>query len=234
VPKSTRADRPPTPRASAGEAESHLASRDARLRAVIEKVGPLAIPHDRSGTAFEALARSIVHQQLGGKAAATIHGRVLALFPEQRVHPEALLTIDDAALRGAGLSRNKLFALRDLGSKVIDGTVPSVKAMGQMTDDAIVEQLVKVRGIGRWSAEMLLIFHLGRPDVLPVNDFGVRNGFMIAYRKTAMPTPTELARAGEKWRPFRSAASWYLWRAVDLARRAAAESSPKARKASKT
>ncbi len=108
--------------------------------------------------------------------------------------------------------------MRDLASKVLDGTLPTVKGMEGMADEAIVEQLVKVRGVGRWTAEMLLIFRLGRPDVLPVHDYGVRHGLKLAYRRRAMPTPAELARAGEKWRPFRTAASWYLWRAVDLAR----------------
>lgn len=211
-------------------AERHLSARDARLATIIEQVGPLTLPRDPSKTAFETLARSIVYQQLGGKAAATIHGRVLDLFPERRAHPEALLGLDDAALRGAGLSRNKLLALRDLAAKVMDGTVPTIQAMGRMTDDAIVEQLVKVRGIGRWSAEMLLIFRLGRPDVLPIHDFGVRHGYKLAYRKREMPTPAELEAAGEKWRPFRTAASWYLWRAVDLARRAKAEGATPAAK----
>jgi 3-methyladenine DNA glycosylase/8-oxoguanine DNA glycosylase len=233
VPKATRGPKSLTTGASMREAEHHLASRDERLRLVIAKVGPLVLRRDPTRSSFEALARSIVYQQLAGKAAAAIHGRVLALFPDQRAHPEALLGIDDASLRGAGLSRNKLLALRDLGSKVLDGTVPSVEAMRAMTDDAIVEQLVKVRGIGRWSAEMLLIFRLGRPDVLPVHDYGVRNGFKIAYRKRAMPTPAELARAGEKWRPFRTAASWYLWRAVDVARSERTEGRDLVRKTSK-
>jgi 3-methyladenine DNA glycosylase/8-oxoguanine DNA glycosylase len=196
----------------------HLASRDARLRPIIEKVGPVRLKLDASKTTFEALAESIVYQQLTGKAAATIHGRVLALFPGERARPDAVLTIGDDALRGAGLSRGKILAVRDLASKVLDGSLPTVKGMAGMTDEAIVEQLVKVRGIGRWSAEMLLIFRLGRPDVLPVHDYGVRLGLKLAYRKRTMPTPAELARAGEKWRPFRTAASWYLWRAVDLAR----------------
>jgi 3-methyladenine DNA glycosylase/8-oxoguanine DNA glycosylase len=201
------------------EAERHLSSRDTRLGAVIEKVGPMTLRRDPRATTFEALAESIVYQQLTGKAAATIHGRVLALFPDGRARPEAVADLDDAALRGAGLSRGKILAVRDLASKVLDGTVPTIERMRRMTDDAIVEHLVQVRGIGRWTAEMLLIFRLGRPDVLPVHDYGVRHGFKLTYNKRAMPTPTELARAGEKWRPFRTAASWYLWRAVDLARK---------------
>ncbi|MGH7436767.1 MAG: DNA-3-methyladenine glycosylase family protein [Polyangiaceae bacterium] len=215
------------------EAHMHLASRDARLRRVIDEVGPVVLPRDPSKSAFETLMRSIVYQQLAGKAASTIHGRVLALFPDGRAHPEALVGLRDAELRGAGLSRNKLLALRDLADKVMDGTVPSIQTMGRMTDDAIVEQLVKVRGIGRWSAEMLLIFRLERPDVLPVHDFGVRYGFQLAYGKRALPTPADLTRAGEKWRPFRTAASWYLWRAVDLHRRKNTEAKAPAPKSAK-
>jgi 3-methyladenine DNA glycosylase/8-oxoguanine DNA glycosylase len=199
-------------------AERHLASSDARLRAVIEKVGPVRLRLDRSATTFEALTESIVYQQLTGKAAATIHGRLLALFPGKRARPEAVRGIGDDALRGAGLSRSKILAVRDLADKSLDGSLPSVRSMHGMADEAIVDQLVKVRGIGRWTAEMLLIFRLGRPDVLPVHDYGVRHGFKLAYRKRAMPTPAELSRAAEKWRPFRTAASWYLWRAVDLMR----------------
>jgi 3-methyladenine DNA glycosylase/8-oxoguanine DNA glycosylase len=216
------------------EAHTHLASRDARLRKVIDEVGPVALARDPSKSAFETLMRSIVYQQLAGKAASTIHGRVLALFPDGRAHPEALVGLGDDALRGAGLSRNKLLALRDLADRVLDGTVPSIQAMGRMTDDAIVEQLVKVRGIGRWSAEMLLIFRLERPDVLPVHDFGVRYGFQLAYGKRALPTPADLTRAGEKWRPFRTAASWYLWRAVDLHRRKTAEAKTPAAKSAQS
>ena len=114
-----------------------------------------------------------------------------------------------------------MLALRDLAARTLDGTVPSIRALHALSDDAIVERLVKVRGIGRWTVEMLLIFRLGRPDVLPVADFGVRHGFKLAYGKREMPSPRELERIGEKWRPFRTAASWYLWRAVDLSRQKA-------------
>jgi 3-methyladenine DNA glycosylase/8-oxoguanine DNA glycosylase len=196
----------------------HLSSRDARLARLIVQVGPIDIRLDSTQSAFEALSRSIVHQQLGGKAAATIHGRLRALFSRKRIRPEALLALDDDSLRGAGLSRSKVLALRDLADKTIDGTVPRIGALHTMTDEAIVEQLVKVRGIGRWTAEMFLIFRLGRADVLPVNDYGVRYGFQLAYGKRALPKPDELTRHAEKWRPFRTAASWYMWRAVDLKR----------------
>jgi 3-methyladenine DNA glycosylase/8-oxoguanine DNA glycosylase len=202
----------------ARQAEEHLASNDARLREVIEAVGPLKLQLDRRASTFEMLVQSIVYQQLTGKAAATIHGRLLALFPDGRAAPGSLLGLGDGELRSAGLSRGKILAVRDLADKAIDGTLPTVQSMRTMGDEAIVERLVKVRGVGRWTAEMLLIFRLGRPDVLPAHDYGVRHGFMLAYRKRKMPSPAELVRAGEKWRPFRTAASWYLWRAVDAAR----------------
>jgi 3-methyladenine DNA glycosylase/8-oxoguanine DNA glycosylase len=196
----------------------HLASRDPRLASIIGRVGPLGIRPDPTQTTFEALARSIVHQQLTGKAAATIHGRLRALFPRRRLRPEALLAMDDESLRRAGLSRGKLMALRDLAIRTLDGTVPTVRSLRPMSDEAIIEQLTTVRGIGRWTVEMLLIFRLGRGDVLPVSDYGVRHGFQLAYGKRALPTTKQLTRHAEIWRPFRSAASWYLWRAVDLAR----------------
>jgi 3-methyladenine DNA glycosylase/8-oxoguanine DNA glycosylase len=200
-------------------AAAHLASRDPRLGRIIERIGPPRIPFDAAASTFEALAQAIAHQQLTGKAAATIHGRVCALFPRKRIRPDALLALADEQLRGAGLSRAKVLALRDLASKTLDGTVPSIRALHALEDDAIVDHLVQVRGIGRWTVEMLLIFRLGRPDVLPVHDYGVRHGFMLAFGKRRMPLPAELAKHGERWRPFRSAASWYLWRAVELARK---------------
>ena len=202
-------------------AAAHLTKSDPRLARIIAQVGPPRIRLAVTQSTFEALAESIVYQQLTGKAAATIHGRLRALFPRKRVRPEPLLAHADEALRGAGLSRGKVLALRDLAARTLDGTVPSIRALHALDDDAIVERLVKVRGIGRWTVEMLLIFRLGRPDVLPVGDYGVRSGFKLAYGKRAMPTPKELERFGEKWRPYRTVASWYLWRAVDLSRQKA-------------
>jgi len=202
-------------------AAAHLAKSDARLARIIAAVGPPRIRLAATHSTFEALAESIVYQQLTGKAAATIHGRLCALFPRRRVRPEPLLAHGDEALRGAGLSRGKVLALRDLAARTLDGTVPPVRALHLLDDEAIVERLVKVRGVGRWTVEMLLIFRLGRPDVLPVGDYGVRHGFQLAYGKRKMPTPAELERFGEKWRPFRTVASWYLWRAVDLSRQKA-------------
>jgi 3-methyladenine DNA glycosylase/8-oxoguanine DNA glycosylase len=199
---------------------AHLSDRDAKLGALIAKVGPLALVTEETRSTFEALAKAIVYQQLHGKAAATIFARVGALHPRGRLRPESLLALEETALRGAGLSRNKMLALRDLATRTLAGTVPDVPRLHAMSDEDIVEQLAAVRGIGRWTVQMLLIFRLGRPDVLPVDDFGVRHGFNLAYRKRALPTPKELARYGERWRPYRTVASWYLWRAVDLAKAA--------------
>jgi 3-methyladenine DNA glycosylase/8-oxoguanine DNA glycosylase len=210
----------PAPAPISGEAEAHLSRADERLAELIGRVGPLGLEPNGLRTTFDALAEAIVYQQLTGKAAETIHGRMCALFPRNRVHPEGILAASDADLRGAGLSRSKVLALRDLAERTMGGSVPSIVELHVMEDDAIVERLVEVRGIGRWTAEMLLIFRLGRPDVLPATDYGIRNGFKLTYRKRALPLPAEILRRGEKWRPFRTAASWYLWRAVDLAKRA--------------
>src|SRR5262244_1993842 len=165
---------------------------------------------------FDALAESIAYQQLSGKAAATIFGRVRSLYPKRKwLDPEQLLATPDETLRAAGLSRAKTAALKDLAAKTIDGTVPSGRALIRMSDDEIVERLTAVRGIGRWTVEMLLLFDLGRPDVWPVDDYGVRKGFAKTFGKRKLPTPKQLMKHGEKWRPYRSLAAWYFWRAVD-------------------
>ena len=202
----------------AAEGLAHLGARDKRLARLIEDVGPFGLELAATSTTFEALAEAIVYQQLTGKAAATIHGRLCALFPTRRLAPELVLGASDENLRGAGLSRSKVLAMRDLANRTLAGTVPEVSQLRRMKDDDIVERLVEIRGIGRWSVEMLLIFRLGRPDVLPVHDYGVRHGFQLAYGKRALPTPKELGAHGEKWKPFRTMASWYLWRAVDRAK----------------
>jgi 3-methyladenine DNA glycosylase/8-oxoguanine DNA glycosylase len=165
---------------------------------------------------FEALSESIVYQQLSGYAAAAIFARLVALFPPRKFpRPGDLLAISEDKLRSAGLSRGKIAALRDLATKTIDGTVPQMRELRRLSDDEIVERLSAVRGIGRWTAEMLLIFRLGRPDVLPATDYGVRKGFARVYRRKELPTPKELLAAGEKWRPYRTVASWYFWRALE-------------------
>lgn len=165
---------------------------------------------------FDALAESIAYQQLTGKAAATIFGRVRALYPKRKwLDPKQLLATPDERLRAAGLSRAKTAALKDLAAKTIDGTVPSGRALLGMTDDEIITRLTTVRGIGRWTVEMLLLFDLGRPDVWPVDDYGVRKGFAKTFRRRKLPTPKQLMKLGEKWRPYRSVAAWYFWRALD-------------------
>lgn len=201
------------------EAADHLKKADKRLARVIERTAPFQLSSERLSSPFEALARAIVYQQLSGKAAATIFGRVKDLFPARRkLDPQALLDARIEDLRGAGLSRAKTAAIQDLAAKTLDGTVPKLAALKRMSDPEIIERLVSVRGIGTWTVEMLLIFRLGRPDVLPVSDLGVRKGFMLTYKTREMPTASEMLVQGERWRPFRSVASWYMWRAVELDR----------------
>lgn len=200
----------------ADEALRHLRKQDATLAELIDLAGPLTLEVPTRFSPFEALTRSITYQQLHGKAAATILGRFRDSFPGRGFpSPEAVLEAPDAQLRGAGLSGAKMAAIRDLARKCLDGTVPAAGALRRMDDEAIIERITQVRGVGRWTVQMLLMFVLGRPDVLPVADFGVRKGFMLAYRKRRMVTPKALELHGERWRPFRSVASWYMWRAVE-------------------
>ena len=198
------------------EAVRHLSAADPTLARLIEAAGPFRLEVRRMQNPFEALARNIVYQQLHASAASAIHARVLALFGGGRLTPEEVLAAPVESLRGAGLSAAKLAALRDLAAKTIDGTVPTLARLRRMSDEEIVERLTRVRGIGRWTVEMLLIFRLGRPDVLPVDDYAVRKGFALVYGEQEMPKPKELTRYGERWRPFRTAASWYLWRSHEL------------------
>lgn len=198
----------------------HLRAADPKLARVIDAVGPCRLETDRMQSPYEALFEAIVYQQLTGKAAATILGRVKTSFGTGDAFPtaDAVLAAPDEQLRGAGLSRAKTAAIKDLAAKEASGHVPPLAKLRRMDDAAIVEHLTAIRGIGPWTVEMMLIFRLGRPDVLPVHDYGVRNGFRIAYGKRALPTPKALAKHGERWRPFRTVASWYLWRVVDLDR----------------
>lgn len=196
------------------EATAALAAADPVLGAWIAAHGPCELA-PRGLDPFPYLLRAIVYQQLAGKAAATIHGRVLALTGDPPT-PESLLALPDDALRGAGLSRNKLAAARDLAAKTQQGLIPPLDVLHALSDAALVEQLTAVRGVGPWTVEMLLIFNLGRPDVLPVTDLGVRKGFSLLYSDGAeMPSPAALMAFGERWRPWRSVAAWYLWRAAD-------------------
>ncbi len=198
------------------EATRRLAEADPRLGELIAAKGPLRLRLQARRSPFESLLQSIVYQQLNGKAAATILGRVLALYPGKRFpSPADVLGTPEARLRGAGLSRGKLAAIRDLARKADDGVVPGFAALRRMDDEEIVERLTVVRGIGRWTVEMMLIFRLGRPDVLPVTDYGVRKGFQKAFARRELPEPKEIEKRGSRWRPWRSVASWYLWRATE-------------------
>ena len=213
----------------------HLCKIDPVMKTLIGRVGPYALPPPPNRSPFESLVRAIAYQQLHDKAAECILARFIALCPGRRFpQPADVLALAPERIRAAGFSRAKIAALQDLAAKAIDGTLPTSAVIRRLDDDAIVDRLVAVRGIGRWTVEMLLIFQLGRPDVLPVDDFGVRNGFRIAYKRPAMPTPQELLRYGERWRPYRTAAAWYLWRAVDQAKamRTVVPSKPSTRRVS--
>lgn len=190
-----------------------LAAADPVMARLIGAVGPLRMERRMQGETFESLLRAIVSQQVSSKAADTIHQRVRDLFVG-RISPAALDAVSDEALRGAGLSGNKLRALRDLAARCQDGTVLGVRSLRRLDDEVIIDRLTTVRGIGRWTVEMLLIFRLRRPDVLPVDDLGVRKGFALAYDRP-LPDAKELRAAGEVWAPYRSVASWYLWRASE-------------------
>jgi DNA-3-methyladenine glycosylase II len=198
---------------------AHLSNVDATLRGVITAVGQYTFKVDPDCAPFQTLAQAIAHQQLNGTAARTILTRFVntcgnGAFPT----PEAVLATPQATLRAAGFSFAKIASLRDLAAKTIAGTVPDHPTLDTLGDEEIITRLTQVRGIGRWTVEMMLIFRLGRPDILPVDDFGVRNGFRLAYGLREMPAPMALAAFGERWGPYRSTAAWYLWRAVELAR----------------
>jgi methylated-DNA-[protein]-cysteine S-methyltransferase len=199
----------------------HLTLADGTLGRHMARVGPCTFRLKETKDTFTALAEAIVYQQLSGKAAATIFGRLMALCPNGRLEPKRVLAAKDRVLRGAGLSRAKAASLRDLAERSEAGSVPSLEGLAIMDDEAILEALTQVRGIGRWTVEMLLMFRLGRPDVLPLSDYGIRKGFSRVFRSRQrraddeLPSPAEIARRGERWRPYRSVASWYLWRALD-------------------
>jgi methylated-DNA-[protein]-cysteine S-methyltransferase len=198
-------------------AVAHLRVRDAKLARLMDRVGPFRLQLKQTSSLFLALAEAIVYQQLTGKAAATIFARVRALFP--RAHegftPGQILRVSDERLRGAGLSQGKLLALRDLARRAAAGEIPTLAQASALSEEELIARLTHVRGVGQWTVEMILIFRLGRPDVLPVDDYGVRKGFALAYRREELPTPKELAKIGGKWAPYRTVASWYFWRATD-------------------
>jgi len=192
----------------------YLKRIDPVLAGVIESVGPCRIRIAAEGTHFQALTRSIVYQQLSGKAAATILSRVVALFPDGIATPEAFQATSDEQLRAAGLSRQKISYLRDLSSKVASGALP-LEAVEMMDDDDLINHLVQVKGIGRWTAQMFLMFRLGRRNVLPELDLGIQNAIRRAYRMRKRPTPKQVKRVGAKWAPHSTVACWYLWRSLD-------------------
>ncbi len=199
-----------------GAAVAALRDADPALGRAIDAFGPFAMRRRAMRTPFEALLRAIVYQQLSGRAAGAIHTRVLALFEGGRPTPPALAALSEEKLRESGLSRAKAAAARDLAEKAIARVVPGTRALRGMSDDEIVARLVQVRGVGRWTAEMLLMSHLARPDVLPATDLGVRRGFARLQGLEDLPDPADLLAHGERWRPWRTVASWYLWRAADL------------------
>ncbi len=197
----------------------HLRHCDEKFEDLISRVGRFRMEMDTHPSPYEALMEAIVYQQLNGKAAATIFGRVKDRVGGGNIPtPAQILAASDATLRGAGLSRQKLAAIRDLAQKTADGTVPSLAEVELLPDEEIVTRLTAVRGVGVWTVHMMLIFRLGRPDVLPTLDYGVQQGFKLAYRKRKLPKPKELLAFGERWKPYRSVASWYLWQAVHLHR----------------
>jgi len=198
------------------EACQYLSERDKGLARIISDVGACGLEVRSNRSVFEYLCRSIVYQQLSGKAAGTIHGRLLDLFERRRVRAEALLFMPETQLRSAGLSHPKSLALYDLANRQRDGLVPTRRQLNRMADQEIVDVLSQVRGIGEWTVQMLLIFYLGRPDVLPSRDLGVQKGYQKMRRLRELPEPARLARAGLRWRPYRSVATWYLWRCLDI------------------
>jgi DNA-3-methyladenine glycosylase II len=236
MPRTISTPRPP--RYDVSQACQELASADPKLAKLMARAGPFTLRLASSQSPFEALVESIVYQQLHGKAAATIHRRLIEGFqpicaPLGLDHPDPqhLLDCPNEQMRAAGLSHNKSLALRDLAAKTIDGTVPTLARIRRMSDEAIIEHLTQVRGIGRWTVEMLLIFRLGRPNILPVDDYGVRKGFALTFlglkptqkvTPDLLPKPDVMRKRAERWQPWCSVASWYLWRACDLAAPAAA------------
>src|ERR1017187_1678783 len=229
MPRPLNSPRPP--RYDFALAIRELAAADPKLGRLIERAGPFILRVASAQSPFEALVESIVYQQLHGKAAATIHRRLLEGFAPlcgigAHPTPQHLIDCPNEQLRAAGLSHNKALALRDLAAKTIDGTVPTLARIRRMSDEAIIEHLTQVRGIGRWTVEMMLIFRLGRPDVLPTSDYGVRKGFALTFQglkpttkitPDLLPKPAVMEARAKRWQPWRSVASWYLWRACDLA-----------------
>ena len=201
----------------------HLSAVDPVMRRLIREVGPCRLEHEPWRSPFQSLVQAVAHQQLHATAAGNILARFQKLFPKRRFpKPEDLAKVSDAQLRACGFSFAKIRALRDIAEKTLSGVVPTSRQIVKLSDDEIIARLTEVRGVGRWTVEMLLIFQLGRADVLPADDFGVRNGFRLAYKKREMPKPKALLAHGRRWRPHGTTAAWYLWRAADAAKKPAA------------
>jgi DNA-3-methyladenine glycosylase II len=199
---------------------AHLESHDRVLRRIIKQIGPCTLTPMLKRPPFQSLIQAVAHQQLHRSAAEAILERFRQLFPKKRFpNPEDVLAISIRRLRTTGFSQAKILAIRDIAAKTAEGLIPSSRAIHKLDDAEIIERLTQVRGVGRWTAEMLLIFQLGRPDVLPVDDFGLRNGFRVAFRLDKMPTAREVRDYGARWAPHRTTASWYLWRVADQARK---------------
>ena len=197
-------------------AVAYLRDVDVGLERCIKLVGECQLSVLRNRSVFEYLVRSIVYQQLTGRAAATIHSRLLDKFPYRRVRPDQLLALQMSDLHSTGLSRAKCKALQHLAESALEGILPKTPELHKMTDEEIIQRLTSIWGIGRWTAEMLLIFYLGRPDVLPINDLGILKGYQRLRGYSTLPPIDRLRRAGERWRPYRTVASWYLWRYLDV------------------
>ena len=199
-------------------ATKHLSTVDPILGDLIAKVGPCYLKPDHARLPFQVLVQAVAHQQLNGKAANTILGRFIALFPHGRFpSAQEVFDLDVPRITGVGFSRAKAGYVKEIARMALEGVVPDKGQIKRMSDDEIIDRLTQIKGVGRWTVEMLLIFSLGRPDVLPADDFGVRTGFSIVYKKPKLPEPKQILKFGERWKPYRSIASWYLWRAVDLA-----------------
>lgn len=198
----------------------HLSTVDSVMRRLIREHGPCKLEHEPWRSPFQSLVLAVAHQQLHATAAGNILRRFKQLFPKRRFpKPEDLAKVTDARLRACGFSFAKISAIRDIAAKTLDGTIPSSRQIEKLGDEEIIERLTEARGVGRWTVEMLLIFQLGRKNVLPVDDFGVRSGFRTAYKKREMPKPKDLLKFGERWRPYATTAAWYLWRAADAAKK---------------
>jgi DNA-3-methyladenine glycosylase II len=201
-------------------AHKHLSKRDPVMKRLIREHGKCALVPEKGRSPFQSLVQAVAHQQLNGTAANTILSRFIKLFPGRKFpKPEDLAKVTDEQIRACGFSFAKIRAIRDIAEKTLSGVVPTSRQIVKLSNDEIIERLIEVRGVGRWTVEMLLIFQLGRENVLPADDFGVRNGFRIAYKKRAMPKPKALLAHGKRWHPHATTAAWYLWRAADAARK---------------